>query len=106
MPKDIVLYGNLPSKKFYSDDLVSVDDVRRMSREFLANMEATGHPYILGTECDVLCVPGCEHTLMNKVMAVVNATGEDECLIKERNADEVLLPHPTHKKHEQVAMVG
>ncbi|MFA4943703.1 MAG: uroporphyrinogen decarboxylase family protein [Lentisphaeria bacterium] len=71
VPKDIVLYGNLPSKKFYSDDLITVAGVETMSREFLAKMKATGHPYILGTECDVLSVKGCERQLLAKAMAVV-----------------------------------
>jgi len=73
VPKDIILYGNLPSKKFYSDDLISVEDIHRMAHEYVSRMEATGHPYILGTECDVLCVDGCEHTLMAKAMAIVGS---------------------------------
>jgi len=72
VPNDIILYGNLPSKKFYSDDLITVEDIHQMSHDFLAKMKATGHPYILGTECDVLCVDGCEHTLMKKALAIVN----------------------------------
>ncbi len=105
VPKDIVLYGNLPSKKFYSDDLISVEDVRRMSLEFLADMKAAGHPYILGTECDVLCVPGCEHTLMAKAMAVANTRDQDELLAKERNSDEVLPPCSSHKKSDLISVV-
>jgi uroporphyrinogen-III decarboxylase len=72
VPKDIVLYGNLPSKHFHSDEMVTVADVQRMSCELVERMKATGHPYILGTECDVLSVPGQEKTLMAKVMAIVN----------------------------------
>jgi uroporphyrinogen-III decarboxylase len=75
IPDDIVIYGNLPSKKFFSDE-VSVSDVRRMSLELIARMKATRHPYILGTECDVLSVPGCEVVLKSKVMAIVNCLGE------------------------------
>lgn len=72
VPKDIVLFGNLPSKRFFSDEMISVAEVRRLAIELLSKMEQTGHPYILGTECDVLCVPGCEKPLMEKVMAIVN----------------------------------
>jgi uroporphyrinogen-III decarboxylase len=77
VPGDIVLYGNVPSKRFYSDELISVSDVRRMSVEFIARMKATGHPYILGTECDVLSVPGCEKALMAKAMALVNCIADN-----------------------------
>jgi uroporphyrinogen-III decarboxylase len=72
VPKDIVLYGNLPSKKFFSDEMITLCDVRRAAIENIARMKATGHPYILGTECDVLCVPGYEKALMSKVMAIVD----------------------------------
>jgi uroporphyrinogen-III decarboxylase len=68
--KDIVLYGNLPSKKFYSDELIRVEEVESACAEHRAKMSATRHPYILGTECDVLCVEGCEKTLMNKAMTI------------------------------------
>ena len=72
VPKDIILYGNLPSKKFFSDEMISLCDVRRTAVESLARMKAAGHPYILGTECDVLCVPGHQKTLMAKAMAIVD----------------------------------
>jgi uroporphyrinogen-III decarboxylase len=68
--KDIVLFGNLPSKKFYSDDLITVDQVRELGSEIKRKMKEVGHPYILSSECDVLSVPGCEETIMNKVMAI------------------------------------
>ncbi len=90
VPNDIILYGNLPSKKFYSDDLISVEDIQRMSQEYLRKMKATGHPYILGTECDVLCVKGCEHTLMSKVMAIVNTSEQSE--ITRRGTQPQALP--------------
>ena len=34
-------------------------------------MRQVGHPFVLGSECDVLSVPGCEHTLHEKAMAIV-----------------------------------
>lgn len=67
--KSTVLYGNLPTKKFYSDALISVDEVRRMALELLNRMQAADHPFILGSECDVLSVPGCEQTIEKKVEA-------------------------------------
>ncbi len=69
VPENIVLYGNLPTKKFYSDSLVSVEDVRRLSAELARRMRETGHPFILGSECDVLSVPGAEATIKAKVEA-------------------------------------
>jgi len=67
--KTTVLYGNLPTKKFYSDALVSVADVKRLADELNQKMRATGHPFILGSECDVLSVPGAEETIKAKVEA-------------------------------------
>ena len=64
-----VLYGNLPTKKFYSDALVSVADIKRLASELNDRMRATGHPFILGSECDVLSVPGAEATIKAKVEA-------------------------------------
>jgi len=69
VPETTVLYGNLPTKKFYSDSLVSVEDVRQLSAELTRRMCATGHPFILGSECDVLSVPGAEETIKAKVEA-------------------------------------
>ncbi|MFA5205397.1 MAG: hypothetical protein WC708_13450, partial [Lentisphaeria bacterium] len=70
VPKDVVLYGNLPSKQFYSDDLITIDGVRQQADELAAKMRAVGHPHIVGSECDVLCVHGCEHRLMAKALAL------------------------------------
>jgi len=67
LPKSTVLYGNLPTKRFYSDELVSLAKVRELSDELLGRMHETGHPFILGSECDVLSVPGYELTIMAKV---------------------------------------
>jgi uroporphyrinogen-III decarboxylase len=72
VPNSTVLYGNLPSKKFYSDKLVSVDDVRRMTTELEAKIRTTGKPFILGTECDVLSVSGCADTIKAKVAAMLD----------------------------------
>ena len=77
VPKTTVLYGNLPSKIFYSDALVSVADVKRMSGELTARMRAADHPFILGSECDVLSVPGSEATIKSKVEALLADPGAD-----------------------------
>jgi hypothetical protein len=71
VPHDIVLFGNLPTKHFYSDDLTRAE-VERRTCELLARMAATGHPFILGSECDVLSVPGYERTIREKVDAFVH----------------------------------
>lgn len=68
VPKTTVLYGNLPTKKFYSPQL-TVADVEALSGELLQKMRATGHPFILGSECDVLSVPGSEEEILSKVDA-------------------------------------
>jgi uroporphyrinogen-III decarboxylase len=80
--KDIVLYGNLPSKKFFSDELISVQDVRETGRELQKKMAEADHPFILGTECDVLHVNGCEKQLMEKAMAIVHLSDEQRSLIR------------------------
>jgi len=71
-----VLYGNLPSKRFYSDTLVTAAEVAMQAVGLSERMRRAGHPFILGTECDVLSVPGCEATIMDKVMAFVEGAAE------------------------------
>jgi hypothetical protein len=61
-----VLFGNLPSKKFYSDKEYPDDRLLADAGELRARMDATGHPYILGSECDVLSVPGSERAIHRK----------------------------------------
>ncbi len=56
VPRDIVLYGNLPSKLFYSDDVMPLERVLAQAEELAARMAACGHPFVLGTECDTLHV--------------------------------------------------
>jgi uroporphyrinogen-III decarboxylase len=73
VPKDVVLYGNLPSKRFNSDELVSVDQVSALATDLVARMKAAGHPFILGSECDVLAVPGSEDTIRAKVEAFLTS---------------------------------
>ena len=69
VPKTTVLYGNLPTKRFYSDALITVKEVQRLAVELIQRMRAVQHPFILGSECDVLSVPGSERTIAAKVAA-------------------------------------
>jgi len=74
VPKSTVLYGNLPTKQFYSDELVSVEKVRQLSDDLASRMRETGHPFILGSECDILSVPGREQTIKAKVQEFLRET--------------------------------
>lgn len=73
VPDEVVLYGNLPSKSFYSDSVMPVDEVRRQTAELVDAMRRTGHPHILGTECDVLHVPEAGSKILTKVEAMLEA---------------------------------
>lgn len=68
IPKTTVLYGNLPTKNFPASQL-TVAEVERLARQLLEKMQATRHPFILGSECDVLSVPGREREILAKVDA-------------------------------------
>ncbi|HMP75924.1 MAG TPA: uroporphyrinogen decarboxylase family protein [Kiritimatiellia bacterium] len=71
-PASTVLYGNLPTKSFYSPQLTP-ELVAERASELARRMRESGHPFILGSECDVLSVPGQEGPLMNKVMTFLRA---------------------------------
>jgi uroporphyrinogen-III decarboxylase len=68
IPKSTVLYGNLPTKKFMSSQL-TVAEVERLAKSLVEKMREAGHPFILGSECDVLSVPGSEREILAKVDA-------------------------------------
>lgn len=78
VPKTTVLYGNLPSKRFYSDELMPLATVQEETRELRRRMAQTGHPFILGSECDILSVPGHEGTIMAKAMGMIQAVGGND----------------------------
>jgi uroporphyrinogen-III decarboxylase len=80
LSKDIVLYGNLPSKKFYSDEAISPAEVRKNALELVARMKQTGHPFILGTECDVLSVDGCRETILSKAMIIAECAARPQAV--------------------------
>jgi uroporphyrinogen-III decarboxylase len=71
VPADVVLYGNLPTKSFYSDAAMPADKVRALAAGLTARMRACGHPHILGSECDVLHVPEAAATIRRKVDAML-----------------------------------
>ena len=73
VPKDTVLYGNLPTKRFSAFGL-TVTEVERLAGELIEKMRAAGHPFILGTECDVLSVPGKESEILTKVDAFMRCS--------------------------------
>ena len=66
-----MLFGNLPSKHFYSDALITRQEVERLACDLLRRMKEADHPFILGSECDVLSVPGHEATIREKTEAFV-----------------------------------
>jgi len=73
VPENVVLFGNLPTKSFYSDSVMPVDQVESMTLELIARMKAVGHPHILGSECDVLHVPEAADTIREKVAVMLAA---------------------------------
>jgi uroporphyrinogen-III decarboxylase len=66
---DIVLFGNLPTKKFYSDDEVPLEKIPSMVNEIERNLEPSGHPHIIASECDILSMNGYESIIKRKVEA-------------------------------------
>ncbi len=73
VPKDVILYGNLPSKSFYSDGAMPVEEVSRRTGELIAKMKECGHPHIVGSECDVLFVPESCDKISKKVDVMMSA---------------------------------
>ncbi len=73
-PKTTVLYGNLPSKHFYSDERITKEQVTVLSRDLIKKMKEAEHPFILGSECDVLSVPESIKTINDKVNAFVGCS--------------------------------
>ena len=68
--RNTVLFGNIPSKRFFSDE-ISEDRVRELARELVERMREVGHPFILGSECDVLSMKGFEEPIRRKVAALL-----------------------------------
>jgi uroporphyrinogen-III decarboxylase len=72
VPEDVVLYGNLPTRHFHSDETLPLEAVREKTRELLSRMAAIGRPFILGSECDVLHVPGAQARIHGKLEAMLS----------------------------------
>jgi uroporphyrinogen-III decarboxylase len=71
VPEDVVLFGNLPTKAFYSDATMPIEEVKRLTRDTVRRMAECGHAHILGSECDVLYVPGAAENIRRKVDAML-----------------------------------
>jgi len=69
-----LLYGNLPSKHFYSAALITAERVEILGRELRERMDAVCHPFILGTECDTLSVSGAKAEIWRKIDALMACT--------------------------------
>jgi hypothetical protein len=67
VPGRVVLFGNLPTKSFYSDEEMPDERVRELTIELIARMRAVHHPFILGSECDVLHVNEAAASIRRKV---------------------------------------
>jgi Uroporphyrinogen decarboxylase (URO-D) len=78
VPRDVVLYGNLPTKSFYSDSVMPVAKVIEQTRELRAKMAECGHPHILGSECDVLFVAEAKTSIHAKVAAMMDDDADPE----------------------------
>ncbi len=72
VPKDVVLFGNLPTKNFYSDTVVPMERVQELTLELIGNMRRAAHPHIVGSECDVLYVPESAATIRSKLDVMLN----------------------------------
>lgn len=75
VPEDVVLFGNLPSKSFYSDGAMPLEEVARRTEELVSRMASCGHPHIVGSECDVLFVAEARQTIGRKVAAMLSRDG-------------------------------
>ncbi len=71
---DTVLYGNLPTKLFYSDEAMPDEKVASLTCQLLRKMRDVKHPFILGSECDVLSVPGSEATIKRKTDVMLHCS--------------------------------
>lgn len=77
IPGDIVLFGNLPTKQFLMDDEMTNEKVVELTNELEAKMKKSGHPFILGSECDVLSVEGYQSKIMEKVNLMLTCKCHD-----------------------------
>jgi uroporphyrinogen-III decarboxylase len=71
--KNTVLFGNLPSKNFYSDEEMPCSKVAGMTIDLDKKMKETGHPFILASECDILYVSGAVDSIRKKIDVMLTA---------------------------------
>ena len=76
VPSTTVLYGNLPSKQFYSDRVITEAEVAERANDLIQRMSDIGRPFILGTECDVLHVDGAEGAIWAKLAVMARTRRE------------------------------
>jgi uroporphyrinogen-III decarboxylase len=73
LPRDVVLFGNLPTKLFYSDDAMPDEKVQSLTCDLIARMRDASHPFILGSECDVLHVTDSADAIRRKLQIMLHA---------------------------------
>jgi uroporphyrinogen-III decarboxylase len=76
VPEEVVLFGNLPTKHFYSDANLTVEQVRDEARALVRRMREASRPFILGSECDVLHVPAAAEAIRAKVEAMLTVRAD------------------------------
>ncbi len=57
-----------------SDSLITVDQLKEMARDLATRMRDKNHPFMLGTECDVLCVHDHREVIDRKVQAFMTCS--------------------------------
>lgn len=67
VPATTVLFGNLPTKQFYSEQVMPMEKVEALTSELVERMAALKRPFILGSECDVLSVPDSHKIIQGKI---------------------------------------
>ena len=71
VPPEVVLFGNVPTKHFYSDATMPIERVRERTRDLVTRMRSAARPFVLGSECDVLHVPEAADRIRRKVEAML-----------------------------------
>ena len=80
--KDIILFGNLPTKHFYSDEITPKDKIKKMTNELITKMKEKNHPFILGSECDILSVNVYNSKIEEKIDTFLNCCCLEETALK------------------------
>ena len=69
VPEHIVLFGNVSTK-----NLVYIPEaqLKHTINDLKEKMSKTGHPFILGSECDIMSIPGYEKLLYDRALMILN----------------------------------